>query len=399
MSEPTRTNSSGRNLVICCDGTNNKFGPENTNVVRLIQVLDRTPQKQRLFYDPGVGTLPNPGALTALTRRLSEYWELAFATDLLDKVGRAYNYLMDSWEPGDRVFLFGFSRGAYTVRVLAGFLHTLGLLPRAGSNLIPHALRLFKSIRNSNRNDSRSRKREYWELCDEFRWTFARWIPGSGDQRHFFVHFVGLWDTVSSVGWAWNPGGYPYTAQNPSVDTICHAVSLDERRAFFRQNLIVTEPPQKRFETWFPGVHGDIGSGYPEAEGGLWRVPFQWVLDHATGSGLLVDSSRLTRVLTKVTPSNQPWADRKHNSLTPLWWPAEFFPKLAYQRRLKLRLPRLNLFRRRYVPDGAVLHKSLLDRMRESSIDYSPRNLSVAFRTMVRNLPTITDDLTYCERP
>src|ERR1043166_315678 len=127
MSESTQPLLSGRNLVICCDGTNNEFGPENTNVVRLIQVLDRTPQKQRLFYDPGVGTLPNPGALTALTRRLSEYWELAFATDLLDKVGRAYNYLMDSWEPGDRVFLFGFSRGAYTVRVLAGFLHTLGL--------------------------------------------------------------------------------------------------------------------------------------------------------------------------------------------------------------------------------------------------------------------------------
>jgi uncharacterized protein (DUF2235 family) len=399
MSEPTRTLLSGRNLVICCDGTNNKFGPENTSVVRLIQVLDRTPQKQRLFYDPGVGTLPNPGAVTALTRRLSEYWELAFATDLLDKVGQAYNYLMESWKPGDRVFLFGFSRGAYTVRVLAGLLHTLGLLPRGGSNLIPHALRLFKSIRNSNRNDSRSRKVEYWKLCDAFRWTFARWIPESGDQRHFLVHFIGLWDTVSSVGWAWNPGGYPYTAQNPSVDTICHAVSLDERRACFRQNLIVTEPPQKGFETWFPGVHCDIGGGYPEAEGGLWRAPFRWVLDHATASGLLVNSSRLAKVLTKVTPSDRPWADRKHNSLTVQWWPAEFLPKLVYRRRLKFRLPRLNLFRRRYVPDGAVLHKSLLDRIRESGTSYSPRNLSAAFRTMVRNLPTISRDPTYRERP
>src|SRR6266540_2584338 len=113
MSDAPQAQLSGRNLIICCDGTNNRFGPENTNVVRLIQVLDRNPQKQRLFYDPGVGTLPNPGALTALTRRLSEYWELAFATDLPDKVGRAYNYLMESWEPGDQVFLFGFSRGAY----------------------------------------------------------------------------------------------------------------------------------------------------------------------------------------------------------------------------------------------------------------------------------------------
>jgi hypothetical protein len=213
------------------------------------------------------------------------------------------------------------------------------------------------------------------------------------------IHFVGLWDTVSSVGWAWNPGSYPYTAHNPSVDTICHAVSLDERRAFFRQNLIVTQPPQKGFERWFAGVHCDVGGGYPEAEGGLWRAPFQWVLDRATVSGLLVDSSRLTRVLTKVTPSAEPWADRKHNSLRLPWWPAEFFPTLAYQRGLKFKLPRLNLFRRRYVPDDAVLHKSLLDRLRESSTHYSPRNLSVPFRTMVRDLPTISDDLPYRKCP
>src|SRR5207237_553168 len=139
-----------------------------------------------------------------------------------------------------------------------------------------------------------------------------------------------------------------------------------------------------------PGVHCDIGGGYPEAEGGLWRAPFQWVLDHATASGLLVNSSRLTRVLTKVTPSVRPWADRKHNSLKLQWWPAEFFPKLAYQRRLKFRLPRLNLFRPRYVPNGAVLHKTLLDRMRESSTNYSPPSLSAAFRTMVRDRLTIS---------
>src|SRR6266498_5438399 len=120
MSEaPEQIPSSGRNLIICCDGTNNEFGKENTNVVRLVEVLERTSGKQRIFYDPGVGTLPNPGAITALARRLSEYWELAFATDLPDRVARAYQYLMDHWQPGDRVFLFGFSRGAFTVRVLA----------------------------------------------------------------------------------------------------------------------------------------------------------------------------------------------------------------------------------------------------------------------------------------
>src|SRR5215475_1093782 len=118
-----------RNFVICCDGTNNQFGPENTNIVRLIQVLEREPAQQRLYYDPGVGTLPEPGVTTRLGKRLSAWFGLAFGTGLTWKVQEAYTYLMDFWEPGDHVFLFGFSRGAYTVSVLAGLLHALGLMP------------------------------------------------------------------------------------------------------------------------------------------------------------------------------------------------------------------------------------------------------------------------------
>src|SRR4051794_41168991 len=109
-----------RNLVICCDGTNNQFGPENSNVVRLIQVLDRAPAAQRLYYDPGVGTLPEPGALSWLRKKLSAWYGLAFGAGLAWKVEQSYSFLMDVWEPDDRVFLLGFSRGAYTVRVLAG---------------------------------------------------------------------------------------------------------------------------------------------------------------------------------------------------------------------------------------------------------------------------------------
>src|SRR5437868_2532616 len=119
-----------RNFVLCFDGTNNQFGPQNTSVVRLVQVLDRDPTKQRLFYDPGVGTLPEPVSWGRLKKVWFELWDLAFAIGLPDRVGNAYRYLMDVWQPGDRVFLFGFSRGAYTVRVLAGLLHELGLLPR-----------------------------------------------------------------------------------------------------------------------------------------------------------------------------------------------------------------------------------------------------------------------------
>src|SRR5262249_2157130 len=136
-----------RNLVICCDGTNNQFGEENTSVVRLVQALDRNPAKQTLFYDPGVGTLPEPGVFTAIGKRISEILGLAIGVGLTGKVENAYTFLMDSWELGDQVYLFGFSRGAYTARVLAGLLHTLGLLPRGSHNLTPYVLRLFSGIR------------------------------------------------------------------------------------------------------------------------------------------------------------------------------------------------------------------------------------------------------------
>jgi uncharacterized protein (DUF2235 family) len=90
-----------RNLVICCDDTNNQFG------------TDRDPSKQRLFYDPGVGTLPEPSRVTASGKRISEIGGLAFGAGLTGKVENAYTFLMDSWELGDQVYLFGFSRGAY----------------------------------------------------------------------------------------------------------------------------------------------------------------------------------------------------------------------------------------------------------------------------------------------
>lgn len=137
---------SGRNLIVCYDGTNNQFGPENTNVVRLVQVLDRDPLKQRIYYDPGVGTLPEPGTWDKVSQWLSKVAGLAFGAGINWKVGEAYTYLINTWEPGDRVFLFGFSRGAYTVRVLAGLLFSIGLLPRGCENLVPYALRLYKGF-------------------------------------------------------------------------------------------------------------------------------------------------------------------------------------------------------------------------------------------------------------
>ena len=138
--------SEGRNLVVCFDGTNYEFDREPTNVVRLIQVLGRNHSKrQLLYYDPGVGTLPEPGILIPMLKTLTRWFGLVFGLGLSHKAAQAYTYLIDFWELNDRVFLFGFSRGAYTARVLAGLLHQLGLLPRGNYNLIPYAMEIFSS--------------------------------------------------------------------------------------------------------------------------------------------------------------------------------------------------------------------------------------------------------------
>jgi uncharacterized protein (DUF2235 family) len=204
---------SQRNVVICCDGTANQFGVENTNVVRLIQILERTPGRQLVYYDPGIGTLPEPRGLNQLRSRIYSAAALAFAVDLNWKVEQAYCYLMEVWQPGDRVFLFGFSRGAYTVRVLAGLLHSLGLLPPGNQNLVRYMIRLFKATPETRSGAPAGN--DYWHVCNSFRATFARSISQAGSDRRFPVHFMGLWDTVSSVGWVWDPTRFPYSAKNP----------------------------------------------------------------------------------------------------------------------------------------------------------------------------------------
>jgi uncharacterized protein (DUF2235 family) len=379
-----------KNLVLCFDGTNCQFGPNNTNVVRLVQVLDRDPEQQRLYYDPGIGTLPEPNAFTRLEKWFSKIIGLAFGAGLLRKVGEAYAFLMQCWEPGDRVFLFGFSRGSYTARVLAGLLHNLGLLPRGNANLIPYILRLNAAVRDI---DPAGKDPGFWELCAEFRWTFARKTREDDDERRFPVHFLGLWDTVSSVGWVWDPKHYPFTFMNPSVEIARHAISIDERRWFFRENRLERVGEQDLVQLWFAGTHGDIGGGYPESQGGLWRVAYSWMLDEARAAGLLIDDGRLQRVLDRTPHSSTPWDDPIHDSLTGAWWLAEFFPKMVWNPVTKTRTPQIGLGRYRTIRDGELLHKAALLRIRE--IDYAPPNLSASFRQRVKGLDAVPDSLAY----
>jgi uncharacterized protein (DUF2235 family) len=400
-----------RNLVICCDGTNNQFGPENTNVVRLVEVLVQDSEQQLVFYDAGVGTMPEPGLFTKIGKTVSMWFGLGLGTGLMRNVEEAYTFLMQNWEPGDRVFLFGFSRGAYTVRVLAALLHQLGLLPRDSHNLLPYATKLFKASRRDKKKKSRIPARDddrwtYWRLCNAFRYAFARPVPSDPadiederkrrDQRHFPVHFLGVWDTVSSVGWVWEPVSFPFTAENPSIRIARHAISIDERRWFFRQNrfLPLKKGQQDLKQHWFPGVHADVGGGYPLKQGGLWRMPFEWMLNEAAQHHLLVDSHRLHEVLSQPPVPERPWAEHQHESLRGAWWIAEYVPKWRWdkdQKRTRLMLGWGKRHRR--LDNGELIDRAALLRIRETG--YSPPSFSTKFVATVRALADVPPALPY----
>src|ERR1700733_13121138 len=235
-----------KNIVICCDGTGNEFGNKNSNVIKLYKTLV-CDAGQVAYYHPGVGTMGARSALTGIGKWWTRVIGLAFGYGFSDNVADAYQFLMRTFEPDDTVYVFGFSRGAYTARALCGMLHSVGLLSVGNEGLIPYAIRMVKS------------KKIEFGVAADFKKTFSRECKPC---------FVGVWDTVCSLGWVYDAVHFPFTTatKNPDLRFVRHAISIDERRAFFRQNLFGTpnNPQQDVVEVWFAGVHSDVGGSYLE---------------------------------------------------------------------------------------------------------------------------------------
>lgn len=369
MNTEPKPGASGRNLVVCCDGTNNQFGAENTNVVKLFAAAVKRADEQALFYDPGVGTFSATAALTSTTKQITKLMGSAFGYGVSKNIADTYGFLSDNFQWNDRIFLFGFSRGAYTVRALAALIHACGLPHRQNQNLIPYAIELFKSEatkaeRLSDRLERQTGKRPPLRLplCDAFADAFSL--------RHG-IHFLGLWDTVTSIGSLYNPLKLPFTRWNPSVDAVRHAVAIDERRKFFRQNLW-SRSQSNVTQVWFAGVHADVGGGY--AEGGLSQLALSWMLKEAQAAGLLIDAAKVppdTASAAGVPPM--------HDELTKWGWKlAQLVPRRYWVRDLsgkfiaKWRISPLP--QPRFIESGALIHRSVFERMRDDD-SYRPSNL------------------------
>lgn len=348
-----------KNLIICCDGTSNGPTHARTNVIKLWLALERD-EHQIVYYDPGVGTLGNPSRLTTLGKAISRWIDLAAGTGLRQNVIEAYEFLMDHYVPGDQIFLFGFSRGAYTVRALAGMLEMCGLLHVGAKNFVPHLWQIYSN------EEGRST-------------TFGKRMRVASEIRRFNVKpeikFLGVWDTVSSWGFFFNFRSLLYTAKIKRVAHIRHAVAIDERRAAFRQNLFDPKENRDLLEVWFAGTHCDVGGGHPEEDSGLSKVALEWMIDEASQFGLRLDARMVAKMLGQANRKGRtqyaaPDASAKlHQSLKGAWKILEYLPRPVWKRdpekRKWKRVWRLNRGRRRYYrANGSAIHLSVGERVR-----------------------------------
>jgi uncharacterized protein (DUF2235 family) len=365
-----------RQLVVCLDGTNNRFNDRPTNVIRILRSLSRDSSQILAYYDQGVGTFGLKETLFEWQKFPSRVFGLAFGWGITRVIGGAYEFLAKNYVDKDEIFMFGFSRGAYAVRALAAMVRAVGLVSAYQTNLFDYAWAMLVS---------RHQREPDFPLQGRFKATFGR--------QEVRIRFLGLFDTVSSVGWIYDPIIIPYTKKNDIVDNVRHAVSLDEQRCFFRQNLWSSEISDVTHlkEVWFAGAHSDVGGGYPPTEPSLTRVSLRWMMREACDCRLKFDPVRLVRELG---PAGSELADRiapTHDSMTVVWKSAEWLPRFVWNgiddRRHFNRgaMPPFGRPRPRFVPPNAFVHKSVQERL-QAAPSYRPPSLGEVF-TFVDDIP------------
>ncbi|KAJ3867251.1 hypothetical protein EV359DRAFT_78738 [Lentinula novae-zelandiae] len=233
MSEDT-TPSKIRTHILCFDGTASEYDSENTNVVKFFALLEKDNCDDQLcYYQAGIGTFFAPGVVSPLFQWCAKVLDEAFAWYLDAHVMDGYRFLMQNFRTGDKICLFGFSRGAYTARALAGMLYKVGLLPRDNQEQIVFAYKLY------TRTDDAGIK-----LSAGFKKTYCQPVE---------IEFLGVWDTVASVG-VIATKTLPFTSNNSSIKTFRQALSLDEHRARFKPNLFHREPPNSSGSAEVEGI-------------------------------------------------------------------------------------------------------------------------------------------------
>ncbi|CAH6720799.1 hypothetical protein CLIB1444_04S08218 [[Candida] jaroonii] len=326
------------NLVLCLDGTQNEFGLlPFSNSLRFFQLLDKDDVRQISYYQPGVGvkftSSVNQNVINGNLKTLGRQIDAVFAFTFELHVKAAYMFLMRYYQPEDRIYIIGFSRGSFAGRILAGMLESVGLLNKGLEEMVNTAWEIYCNWENSGQPNNEAFATN---LVTEFRKTFCR--------TQVKIRFMGLFDSVNSVGLL-KDKMFPYTSKSSIVEHVRHAVSIDERRGKFKQVLfeafsyfphltdleyedcvdiddnksfvytgnvylnrltdlirkLLGRPPLNRRidddctcqdikEVWFPGNHGDVGGGWKPDEGTnqcLSNMSLRWMLSQAIEFGII----------------------------------------------------------------------------------------------------------------
>ena len=268
-----------KRIIICADGTWNR--PEEdlqrdfpTNVLRLARAIEPVASgdvSQQVFYDWGIGSY-HDALIGGITGQ-------GLHKNILD----GYRYLVQNYAPGDEVYLFGFSRGAYTVRALCGLVNNCGILKRAEAPRIQQAFEHYKKP-----------GKDYAPTGIQ---SLAFRAAHSHPSRQ--VRFVGVWDTVGALGVPFSLMGlfdskdeFYDTKLGSNVSIACHALAIDERREDFEPTLWLPRSGLDLQQVWFAGSHSDINGGYGPDDHGLRAAdyPLAWMLNEAKDAGLGVEN-------------------------------------------------------------------------------------------------------------
>lgn len=269
-----------KRLIVCCDGTWQDLEcPYPTNVVKIAQAIEPIAKdgiSQVVFYDEGIGT----GGSTVVEKKLDRISGGALGKGIDKNIQDGYRFLCLNYSPGDEIYLFGFSRGAYTVRSLAGLMYNSGLLSRSNIRHIPEAYRLYRDRLKPDHPD-----------IAEFRHKYSFKTEKYGDRAP--ITLLACWDTVGSLGIPDLTSflnldrkiNEKYQFHDPKLSPIIqnalHAVAIDEQRSTFYASLMEKSnrtQDQRLIQKWFPGDHGCVGGG-SEEQSGLSDAALKWMID------------------------------------------------------------------------------------------------------------------------
>ena len=390
-----------KNIVVCLDGTGNQIEENLSNVLKLVRTLKNS-NEQIVFYDQGVGTLGHKYTWGRTVQELKNLLGLGFGLGIDRNVLKGYEFIAEHYSEhkigakkkltGDNIFIFGFSRGAHTARILAGLIYEIGIIRPEQIHLSGAALSAYKRAIPSNDKGYEGDSANF------------RRVVGT---KTATITFLGVWDTVSSI-FVPNSKGYwppivreklPHTSHNPSVHTFRHAIAVDERRRMFRvdhweldqqfkPNIYSQgkEKKQDAKEVWFSGFHSDVGGGHDRENSGLSQIPLIWMIEEAKASGLKVND-RMLRYVTgqkkwsATTKYIYPKPDVKapvHNSMKGLWNVLEIIPKHTSRREWENKKSVFGCFlplsEPRSISDETEIHPSVKDRIKIVP-DYKPVNV------------------------